>query len=938
MATVVNTLYPPVVSTFQNAFVSTQDAVVYFALSSFNSADDIKRVHVSCVDQMTNENALNLVSGLLIEDLMYDTNSGMYYVTIPTTKMQNNYFNVNQFYKVQIRFDAYSGNDVPTDEKKKNEYLLSNLSYFSEWSSVCLIRPITEPHLRISVFDSYTGDKCVAFNKTQVNISGALYFGNGSSTETETLQSYKIEVLDEDESVVLSTPSIYTGENVNPNTINYNVDLSNLSESVEKYVMRVTALTKNQYQFYKDYDFTIADYNDDANWRPTITTELDDERGVVTVSVTNPYTFTSQQTLYIRRASSEDKYSTWENIYVAKHQTIDVTIEDRTVSSQVWYKYKVELANENGVFYANGSRGTSSIVFPQFYDALLSRGDQQYAIRYNYKISSFKPVVNRTKIDTLGGQYPRFAENAVMNYKQFSITGTISAESDAYQEFLKKKSVYSGDLANSYALYKTNSDVKDLVRNDFQDWIIDGENQYPATSMPSSTSQSFLTTTQNDWLWEREFREQLVSWLNDGEPKLYRSMTEGSMVVMVTDVSLTPNSTTGRKVWDFSATLYEVADTKIETLDSLGIYETTKLSTITGGGGVDPSGDDYIEVIKPGQTYTYTVSDTNDIRNKLLSDLELKYSGVLSSKKPSHIVLKNVKIFFHNQPNPYYFDDSGNPQLAPQPTSGGAIDTTYQALIAKSRIQNGYVFEVVTSASSGQQVIFVNSRGYYQIPEKLDVKSLSFDHIGDIVTIEYALCYREYKSSSETTSGTSVDRTLVGQEQGIFNAYQYLGESIRSKYSYVKSSKDVMVSKQQMQYFKGIYVDVTPYALLNIKYREATDYQTYEVGQTGTLNVLNNFAVDELCFIGVRFFQVPQSRARFVAENEYVDCSTTQYEKTTDISNPTEHGVYSVGNGLKIYYSGQWYNFTIKNSIYIAEIPVEGNVNYYGSVVVTNYA
>ena len=36
MATVVSTLYPPVVSTFQNAFVNTEDAVVYFTLSSFN--------------------------------------------------------------------------------------------------------------------------------------------------------------------------------------------------------------------------------------------------------------------------------------------------------------------------------------------------------------------------------------------------------------------------------------------------------------------------------------------------------------------------------------------------------------------------------------------------------------------------------------------------------------------------------------------------------------------------------------------------------------------------------------------------------------------------------------------------------------------------------------------------------------------------------------
>ena len=93
MATVVSTLYPPVVSTFQNAFVNTEDAVVYFTLSSFNSASEIKHVHVSCVNQLNNENALNKLSGILIEDLQFDKVSGMYYVTIPTAYIEGNAFN-----------------------------------------------------------------------------------------------------------------------------------------------------------------------------------------------------------------------------------------------------------------------------------------------------------------------------------------------------------------------------------------------------------------------------------------------------------------------------------------------------------------------------------------------------------------------------------------------------------------------------------------------------------------------------------------------------------------------------------------------------------------------------------------------------------------------------------------------------------------------------
>ena len=134
MATVVNTLYPPVIATFQNAFVHTENARVYFTLSSFNSSANIKHVHVSCVNQLNNENALNLSSGLIIQDLHYDDETGLYYANIPVNTIDGNAFGINQFYKVQIRFDSYAGTDVPINEESaKNEYLLSHTQYFSEW-------------------------------------------------------------------------------------------------------------------------------------------------------------------------------------------------------------------------------------------------------------------------------------------------------------------------------------------------------------------------------------------------------------------------------------------------------------------------------------------------------------------------------------------------------------------------------------------------------------------------------------------------------------------------------------------------------------------------------------------------------------------------------------------------------------------------------------
>lgn len=291
----------------------------------------------------------------------------------------------------------------------------------------------------------------------------------------------------------------------------------------------------------------------------------------------------------------------------------------------------------------------SKVVLPQFYDAYLSRGKEQYAVRYNYQVSSFKPVVNRAKIDTLGGKYPKFAENAVLNYKQFSISGLISAESDVYSEFANKTKLihHNNDtLKDLYSEYKDKTGVKDLIRNDFKNWEKTGGNQYPSGPISSVTSQEYLTTTTNDWLYEREFREKLIAWLNDGEPKLYRSMAEGSMVVMLTDVTLTPNSTVGRRLWNFSATVYEVEDaSSLDTLNTLGIYNRKMIGSISGNGKQDSEDEpkDYIEVIKPGQTYKFTVTNNNDIRNDINDILSKNIVEFLRNAKQKKSYLKILK-------------------------------------------------------------------------------------------------------------------------------------------------------------------------------------------------------------------------------------------------------------------------------------------------------
>lgn len=991
MDNVLNTLFPPTISTFLPAFVNTSSAIIYFSLSPYNSSSEIKRVHVSLTNQLNNETAFNNLNGIIFKDLKQDSN-GMYYIEIAPGDLKNNTFNINQFYKVQLRFDSYDGDNTSliTTEAGVTQYLLEYQNYFSEWSTVCLIKPILQPNIQLKPFDLYTGEAPQSFNKGIISISGKLFFGDGSVTETETLQSYKIQILDPDsEDVLLESPTIYTGDNVNPNDINYKIDLQGLNtDDTTEFIFKIIISTKNQYVTSKQWEFQIADFLDDYSFDPELTVEMDNEEGIATLHVVNVQTVFG--TIYIKRGSSIDNFETWEDFYIEKVAgDIDLTLEDNTVSSLVWYRYSIQMENSVGGL----TRVYRSDVFmPEFYDAILSRGEQQFKIQYNYSISSFKPVVNRAKVDTLGGRFPKFAENAILNYKQFSISGLISSEADAHQKFLNKRS-YFDDSYQRYQVYKSDMGIQDLVRNDYDDYLTE-----------SQVLTSYLTTTQNDWLWEREFREEAMKWLNDGEPKLYRSMTEGNMAVMLTDISLTPNATLGRRLWTFTATVYEIAEAdSLSTLDSLGIFNVVKPDNLTTGSGeVDPE-PEYVEVVKVGQLYNYTVTHRNSIVSEILDELRREYgaipggedgdvvydsASVLSDKLPDGLYLKNIKIFFNSKPNVYRTNSRGELEVIRDPA---------KYVGDKSSLTLGYTFSLRTDVDDSDRTFFVNSRGYYQVPDNLNVKALYFSNLeetdedgnilpADNVTIEYLMVYRELNNSSTIVSGQSVDRVVVGQYEDVFGYSEYLGEKIRTKYSFAKTGQYY----QQMQYWRGICLDVEPYAVAHIKYYRDDDYNDYLVGGTGVLHMIKNVPVQDMCFMGRRMTQKDFSRQRFLDDWEYVldpgpegddeevsdiaywnediehpvsinfdrvnkKYSTTWnitemtldeiaaagegYASIDEIEDPQRNTVYNINSQLKIYYKDEWYDFTQNSDgTGIAHVPIEGMINYLGNVVQSTYA
>lgn len=1065
MATVINTIYPPIIPTFSNAFIYKDDAKIYYNISRYNSPEAIQRVHITVVNQLNNENALSDATGVLFQSgpsqNNFDAERQMYYVTIPVSALKTGSFNLNQYYKVQVRFDNktlteddvknYGNNIMDMNVGQKQDYLLQETAHFSEWSSVCLIRGIEYPHLRVKVFDNYSGTGTQALNKGIIPIVGRVYFDadNDESkmdqNETETVQSFEIQILDDrKQNVLLTSGAVYTGNTLNPNDLNTQIDTQTLQldDQTELYC-RIIVITKNQYTFHKDYKFQIAAYDDSIDFKPTITTTMDNENGIAIIHVETNKNILGG-TCYIKRLSSLDDFSTAELVRsVIVHGTVNETIEDNTVSSLTWYKYSVQYKSKYGTM---STITYSDVIMPDFHDAIISRQDQQYAIRYNYTINNYKPVVNRAKIDTLGGKYPRFAENAILDYKQFSISGILSAEADMYQMFLQKNKIKEYDysfapivfktdrLNNYYSSYKQHPHnsilssgsqdddiddeaIKDVVRNDaqqykkyddFDEWTAD------TAARAQSTKQSYLTTTKDDWLWEREFREELIKWLNDGEPKMYRSKQEGAMTVMMTDVSLTPTNKT-RFTYNFTATIYEIADaTSLEVLGSLGIFNVIDAEDSENtNGSSGKTDDDYLVVTRPGQLYNYVVTDKYDIRNDILNQLRLRYGftgiidennnididehSALGKHEPKEVTIKNVKIFFQSKPNLFYQDKD---------KISMATNNSYTPGHQNEML--GYTFDLSTKTNNNnkdivKQTIFVNNHGYYQIPDNLNITHLSFNNPGDVVTVEYTLIYHEYSYSKEHVSGITVGRNVIGQYEGIFYPDSYLGDVIKQKYNYVKPD----ALHQYMTYWKGICLDVTPYAMVRIKYHNVSGNTDYEVGGTGVLHMLKDFEVDDICFLGRRMSIIEDnSRQPYLEEWECcLDSSVTNsaygaktfnwfkvvnkedtgkqveihtdtlstnkitngivpigvrvaknktaigetYIRYSDVRHPKTNTVYLINNKLKIYYIDcNWYDFEYSNKdetninintatqrVGLAKVPIEGQINYQGSVMTT---
>lgn len=538
-------LYPPVIDTYQLAQIEGSDLRIYFSISDYNTYNQMKNfAQITISDQESNLSVLDKTkypTQVMLKTIYIDDTRTVdkYYVDIATT---DGTFDIDKFYKVQIRFTS-SDSNVPTPSlttpQAIDAWLSTYLDYFSEWSRVTLIKWIAQNS--ISINGTTIGvSTTINLPISDETLLGKLTFerdGEEYLNSKEYLNSYRFKLYDDEENLLLDSDLIYTDKNSN-NVNEFWYKLKYGLTAGEDYVLNIYYQTNSLYS--RELNCTITatgDSGTDQGFVFSARENNDDGEILIRVSRTSQTSFTGKIT--IKRSCDKDAFTIWEDMHTEEVSGVTNYLYDwvdQTIESGVLYKYallETYLDNSNEVNYLKTYNKVLMIVLDDIY---LDMAGQQLKVQFNPQVSSFKKVVNEGRIETIGSPYPYIRRNAAINYAQFPISGLISCQMDENEKFITKEALYGG---------------KENLRN-YEHF----------NSM--EVNKPFMTTIDNDFVYEKKFRDAVMQFLMDGKVKLFRSATEGNYLVRLTDVSFTPNQQLGRMIWTFSATANEVADNTID--------------------------------------------------------------------------------------------------------------------------------------------------------------------------------------------------------------------------------------------------------------------------------------------------------------------------------------------------------------------------------------
>lgn len=504
-------LYPPNLEGILPAFYGTALVIPF----SMNKAVSINEVQSILIKIKTVQNNSFIYSGET-ENFMLSTSYCEATFNIKTSEESKIQLNIGQYYKVQI---AYRSMD----------------KVIGYYSTVGVIKYTGKPTVIIDGLSKERGN---------INFHRYTYIGKYMSStidKTEKEYSYQFNLYDNNKQLLqTSGEQIHNSYNDTERGESYDYyDIEQDLEINQVYYLEYIVTTLNGLKVSSDYYKIMQKQSIKPEIKATLVPSLNFENGYINLTLVgekNEYgiEYAATGSYRIMRSSIEDNFKTWNEIlkFELYGQKPSKWIwKDFTVKQGITYKYALQQYNEK----ITSNRLESAEIYADFEHAFLFDGKRQLKLKYNPKVASFKNNILEQKTNTIGSKYPFIFRNGNVKYKEFSLSGLISCQSD--EEFL----FVDEDLFKNY------------------DYSI------------NLTGQNIQT--------ERDFKFEVLEWLNNGEPKIFRSPGEGNYIVRLINVSMAPNDTVGRMLHTITGTAVEIADWSYAGLEEYGFIQIEDPST-----------------------------------------------------------------------------------------------------------------------------------------------------------------------------------------------------------------------------------------------------------------------------------------------------------------------------------------------------------------------
>lgn len=453
---------------------------------------------------------------------------GNCYATFNLPNSYQDKLKVGQFYRVQL---AYVGVNA---EK----------GYFS---STGVIKYTSKPLVSILKLDAQTS------NHHQYDYT-CQYVQDGDNSEK--LYSSNLVLWDSDYNVVYQSPEVIhsRGNDTLPNQTTESFTIAFELDPNKRYRMKWTATTVNGLTVSTPEYRIIAMTNGGVEYQAVtnlfVNVASNYSRGTVDITLAHqdPNVRVMKGMFRLCRSEYKEPYE-WKfirNIFMTNKPIKDVLICDYTIEQGKTYIYSLQQFNNKDVV---SNRTISAPITIDFEDYYLIDQHKQLKIRYNPRISQMSNQIVENKTDTIGSKYPFITRSGVVHYKEFSLSGLISYHMDNDQDFMSWSDL-GFDMAEQS---RKNTDP-----------------ELPATY--SSKTPSFNLTPENIAA-ERIFKLEVLEWLDNGEPKILKTPTEGSYLVVLMNNSLSPNDTVSRMLHSFSCNAYEIGPYDYDTLAKYGFFD-----------------------------------------------------------------------------------------------------------------------------------------------------------------------------------------------------------------------------------------------------------------------------------------------------------------------------------------------------------------------------